>query len=113
MYAYKISCNVTRVYDKRNTLQSAFTDYILLPIIALKYKYVYYNRNDILNILGFLHTWHSISSYRKGLNIRGSLAHVVRIRTIANYRLARKSSSRGPNAAFTRVTEIRKNFYTL
>lgn len=43
MYVYKILCNVIRVYDKRNTLQSAFTGYILLPIIALKHKYVYYS----------------------------------------------------------------------
>lgn len=41
------------------------------------------------------------------------ILHAVKIRTDANYRLARKSSPRGPNAAFARVTEIRKNFYTL
>jgi len=42
------------------------------------------------------------------------ILHAVKIRTSANYCLARKSSSsRGPNAAFARVTEIRKNFYTL
>lgn len=41
------------------------------------------------------------------------ILHSAKIRTGANYRLARKSSSRGPNAAFARVTEIRKNFYTL
>lgn len=99
----------TGVYDKRNTLQSAFT-YIPLPMIALKRKYVYYSR-VLLNILGLLHVALYFLIAKTGIS--EDLFHAIRIRTSANYRLARKSSSRGPNAAFARVTEIRKNFYTL
>lgn len=117
MCGYKIMQHGRSLRKKKHPIIS-FHCYISLPMIALKRKYdnivamLYYTVHSWISS-HFL--WHSTFSYRKIPNISEDLCSRCKNqpRTSANYRLARKSSSRGPNAAFARVTEIRKNFYTL